>query len=134
MRSPSKAGAGTVAFLVGVGWFDMGAFQVRQFLLTSYAHERALLCAVAQCFDAAALLVTYNGKTQAVREAEVRRSGIRQAGVSGRWFGYRCYQEKGTQAECERHAADGREVAVKGAKTLRIPGNLIEQDRRRRVA
>ena len=38
------------------------------------------------------------------------------------------------QPECERHAADGREVAVKGAKTLRIPGNLIEQDRRRRVA
>ena len=38
------------------------------------------------------------------------------------------------QPECERHAADGREVAVKGAKTLRIPGNLVEQDRRRRVA
>src|SRR6476659_9484566 len=44
-----SGGAGTVAFLVGVGWFDAGAFQVLQFLLTSYAHERALLCAVAQC-------------------------------------------------------------------------------------
>ena len=42
-----SGGAGTVAFLVGCGWFDMGAFQVRQFLLTSYASERALLCAVA---------------------------------------------------------------------------------------
>jgi hypothetical protein len=38
-----SGGAGTVAFLVGCGWFDMGAFQVRQFLLTSYASERALL-------------------------------------------------------------------------------------------
>ena len=32
-----SGGAGTVAFLVGCGWFDLGAFQVRQFLLTSYA-------------------------------------------------------------------------------------------------
>jgi tetratricopeptide (TPR) repeat protein len=52
-----------VAFLVGCGWFDMGAFQVRQFLLTSYASERALLSAVADCFAGATLLITYNGKT-----------------------------------------------------------------------
>ena len=67
-----SGGAGTVAFLVGIGWFDMGAFQVRQFLLTSYASERALLCAVADCFDAAALLVTYNGKTFDVPVMETR--------------------------------------------------------------
>ena len=67
-----SGGAGTVAFLVGVGWFDLGAFQVRQFLLTSYASERALLCAVAECFDAAALLVTYNGKTFDVPVMETR--------------------------------------------------------------
>jgi uncharacterized protein len=67
-----SGGAGTVAFLVGVGWFDLGAFQVRQFLLTSYASERALLCAVAECFDAAALLVTYNGKTFDVPMMETR--------------------------------------------------------------
>jgi uncharacterized protein len=67
-----SGGAGTVAFLVGVGWFDLGAFQVRQFLLTSYAAERALLCAVAECFDAAALLVTYNGKTFDVPVMETR--------------------------------------------------------------
>jgi tetratricopeptide (TPR) repeat protein len=45
---------------------------VRQFLLTSYASERALLCAVAECFDAAALLVTYNGKTFDVPMMETR--------------------------------------------------------------
>jgi len=67
-----SGGAGTVAFLVGCGWFDMGAFQVRQFLLTSYASERALLSAVADCFDATSLLVTYNGKTFDVPMMETR--------------------------------------------------------------
>jgi uncharacterized protein YprB with RNaseH-like and TPR domain len=69
-----SGGAGTVAFLVGCGWFDMGAFQVRQFLLTSYTSERALLDAVASCFDAASLLVTYNGKTFDVPVMETRWS------------------------------------------------------------
>ena len=36
-------GAGTYAFLVGCGWFDGGVFRVRQFLLSSFAAERALL-------------------------------------------------------------------------------------------
>ena len=67
-----SGGAGTVAFLVGCGWFDMGAFQVRQFVLTSYASERALLCAVAECFRATSLLVTYNGKTFDVPVMETR--------------------------------------------------------------
>src|SRR5258708_14538091 len=67
-----SGGAGTVAFLVGCGWFDTGAFQVRQFLLTSYASERALLCAVAECFGATSLLVTYNGKTFDVPVMETR--------------------------------------------------------------
>lgn len=58
-----SGGAGTVAFLVGCGWFDAGAFQVRQFLLTSFAAERALLAAVADVIDPASLIVTYNGKT-----------------------------------------------------------------------
>lgn len=58
-----SGGAGTVAFLVGCGYFDLGAFQVRQFLLTSYNAERALLAAVADLFDDADLIVTYNGKT-----------------------------------------------------------------------
>ncbi len=67
-----SGGAGTVAFLVGCGWFDMGAFQIRQFLLTSYASERALLSAVADCFDDTSLLVTYNGKTFDVPVMETR--------------------------------------------------------------
>jgi uncharacterized protein YprB with RNaseH-like and TPR domain len=67
-----SGGAGTVAFLVGCGYFDFGAFQVRQFLLTSYAAERALLAAVAEFFEGADLIVTYNGKTFDVPVMETR--------------------------------------------------------------
>ena len=67
-----SGGAGTLAFLVGCGYFDMGAFQVRQFLLTSHAGERALLAAVAEFFDDTDLIVTYNGKTFDVPVMETR--------------------------------------------------------------
>ena len=56
-------GAGTCAFLVGCGWFDGGTFRVRQFFLSSYAGERALLDAVAVIAGEAGAVVTYNGKT-----------------------------------------------------------------------
>src|SRR5687768_2063433 len=69
-----SGGAGMVAFLVGCGYFDFGAFQVRQFLLTSHSGERALLAAVAEFFDDADLIVTYNGKTFDVPVMETRWS------------------------------------------------------------
>ena len=56
-------GAGTYAFLVGCGWFDGAVFRVRQFVLTSFAAERALLEDVAALMHASGVLVTYNGKT-----------------------------------------------------------------------
>jgi uncharacterized protein YprB with RNaseH-like and TPR domain len=67
-----SGGAGTVAFLVGLGFFDLGAFQVRQFLLTSHAAERALLAAVSDCLEDVDLLVSYNGKTFDVPVMETR--------------------------------------------------------------
>ena len=67
-----SGGAGTLAFLVGCGYFDLGAFQVRQFLLTSHSAERALLAAVAEFFEEADLIVTYNGKTFDVPVMETR--------------------------------------------------------------
>jgi uncharacterized protein len=67
-----SGGAGTVAFLVGCGFFDLGAFHVRQFLLTSYSAERALLAAAAELFGDADLIVTYNGKTFDVPVMETR--------------------------------------------------------------
>ena len=74
-----SGGAGTLAFLVGCGYFDLGAFQVRQFLLTSHAGERALLAAVADFFGETDLIVTYNGKTFDVPVMETRWTFHRMA-------------------------------------------------------
>ena len=67
-----SGGAGTVAFLVGCAYFDAGALQVRQFLLSSFTAERALLSAAAELFEDADLIVTYNGKTFDVPMMETR--------------------------------------------------------------
>ena len=67
-----SGGAGTVAFLVGCAYFDLGALHVRQFLLSGYNAERALLSAAAELFDEADLIVTYNGKTFDVPVMETR--------------------------------------------------------------
>ena len=67
-------GAGTYAFLVGCGWFELpspeasagqaeACFRLRQFFLADFAAERALLESVAELADGAACVVTYNGKT-----------------------------------------------------------------------
>ena len=55
-------GAGTIAFLVGMGFFDeRGAFQTRQFFLRGFGNERAMLHAVAAHIEGIPLVVTYNG-------------------------------------------------------------------------
>lgn len=56
-------GAGTYAFLVGCAWFDRGSFRVRQFFLSDFGAERALLDAVAAATSDAGSVVTYNGKS-----------------------------------------------------------------------
>jgi uncharacterized protein YprB with RNaseH-like and TPR domain len=56
-------GAGTYAFLVGCAWFDGGRFRVRQFFLSSFVAERALLEALVDLARAANTVVTYNGKS-----------------------------------------------------------------------
>jgi hypothetical protein len=58
-----NGGAGTVAFLVGCGWFEAGAFRTRQFVLPAFGAERAMLAAVAAVLAGCGGLVTYNGKT-----------------------------------------------------------------------
>jgi uncharacterized protein YprB with RNaseH-like and TPR domain len=67
-----SGGAGTVAFLAGCAWFDLGALQVRQFLLPGFAAERGLLNAVAELVQPAALIVTYNGRAFDVPLMETR--------------------------------------------------------------
>jgi uncharacterized protein YprB with RNaseH-like and TPR domain len=56
-------GAGTLAFLVGLGWWDEGTFHVRQLLLPDHADERGLLDVLEATIPSNAWLVTYNGRT-----------------------------------------------------------------------
>lgn len=67
-------GAGSYAFLVGCGWFSRGRFNVRQFLLSSFASERALLEAVARIAEEVDAVVTYNGKSFDLPLIETRYS------------------------------------------------------------
>ncbi|HVH43553.1 MAG TPA: ribonuclease H-like domain-containing protein [Labilithrix sp.] len=62
-------GAGTVAFLVGLAWFDPGsdgvppAFVVEQLLVRRLGEEVPVLARVAERLAAASMLVTFNGKS-----------------------------------------------------------------------
>ena len=54
--------AGTLAFLVGLGWWEGDRFRQVQLLCPDHADEAALLDAVADAIPAEAWLVTYNGR------------------------------------------------------------------------
>ena len=56
-------GAGTVAFLVGIGFFDGEGFLVRQYLMRDYDEEAFLLSHVSKDVQRSALLCTFNGAT-----------------------------------------------------------------------
>jgi uncharacterized protein len=57
-----SGGAGTVAFLAGVGrWSDAG-FTVEQHLMRDYHEERAMLTGLRESLAGAQVLVTFNGK------------------------------------------------------------------------
>jgi uncharacterized protein YprB with RNaseH-like and TPR domain len=55
-------GAGMVAFLVGLAFFDGEALVVEQLLLRTPGEERPLLERIAERVSAASLIVTFNGK------------------------------------------------------------------------
>lgn len=54
--------AGTVAFLVGLGWWEGDRFRQAQLLLPDHSDEPALLATIAAHIPADAWLVTYNGR------------------------------------------------------------------------
>jgi uncharacterized protein YprB with RNaseH-like and TPR domain len=59
-----NGGAGTLAFLVGSGWFDdEGGFVTEQHLLTDFAGERSMLGLVAEDLRRAGTLMSFNGKS-----------------------------------------------------------------------
>jgi RNase_H superfamily len=55
--------AGTVAFLVGLGWWNGDAFQQVQLLVPDHADESAMLATLAALIPPNAWLVTYNGRS-----------------------------------------------------------------------
>jgi uncharacterized protein YprB with RNaseH-like and TPR domain len=58
-----NGGAGTAAFLVGVGFVRDDRFVVRQYVMRDYEEEAALLGALAEDLRGFRHLVTYNGRT-----------------------------------------------------------------------
>ncbi|MGH9348864.1 MAG: ribonuclease H-like domain-containing protein [Vicinamibacterales bacterium] len=56
-------GAGTYAFLVGCGWFDGPTFRVRQFFLSTFAAETAVLDGLSELAGGTTGVVTFNGKS-----------------------------------------------------------------------
>jgi uncharacterized protein YprB with RNaseH-like and TPR domain len=67
-----SGGAGTLAFLVGCGFFDADGFHTRQFFLSGYEAERELLDALAVLTGRFGGLVTFNGRTFDVPLIETR--------------------------------------------------------------
>lgn len=57
------AGAGTMAFMVGVGFFEERAFVVRQYFLRDHGDEPAMLSLLAELLAAKAGLITFNGRS-----------------------------------------------------------------------
>ena len=55
--------AGTVAFLIGIGWWQGDRMRLVQLLLPDHSEEKALLDALAAEMPTGACLVTYNGRT-----------------------------------------------------------------------
>lgn len=56
-------GAGTVAFLVGLGWVDGDSFVVRQLLMRDYPEEAHMLLQLGALFPAYDCLISFNGKS-----------------------------------------------------------------------
>lgn len=55
-------GTGTVAFLIGAGFFEAGEFVLRQFFMRDYDEEPAMLTAFNELLSRHKGLVTFNGK------------------------------------------------------------------------
>lgn len=57
-----SGGTGTMAFLIGLGWFEEGHFQVRQILVRDFGEEKAALDYLSGISRQKKFLVTFNGK------------------------------------------------------------------------
>lgn len=62
-----SGGTGTLAFLVGVGWWERGAtgrwcFRLEQYLIEDFCHECDMMERLAQRIEQFSIICTYNGK------------------------------------------------------------------------
>ena len=57
------AGAGTIAFMVGVGFFERNVFVVRQYFVRDFGEEAAMLHDLESLVDQFPNLISFNGKT-----------------------------------------------------------------------
>ena len=57
-----SGGTGTVAFLIGLGWFEGGSFVTKQVFARDYAEEKATLAYLQDLLREKRFLVTFNGK------------------------------------------------------------------------
>ena len=55
-------GTGTMAFLIGLGWFEDGQFHIRQILARDFGEEKAVLAYLGEIAGQKKFLVTFNGK------------------------------------------------------------------------
>jgi len=65
-------GAGTYAFLVGIGWFEGRDFRIRQIFMRDYSEEPALIALVDEMAKPLSGIVSFNGKAFDVPMLETR--------------------------------------------------------------
>ena len=65
-------GAGTCAFLVGLGWVENESFVLRQLFMRDYVEEPAMLHALGEILSRFELLISYNGKSFDIPLLETR--------------------------------------------------------------
>ena len=58
-----SGGAGTVAFEIGVGFFDERGMVIRQYVMRDYSEEGPMLAEIASLFQCVDTVVSFNGKT-----------------------------------------------------------------------
>lgn len=57
-----SGGAGTIAFLVGIGYIDGGDFAVEQYLMRDYSDEAEMLSRLGERFQSFDTYISFNGK------------------------------------------------------------------------
>ena len=58
-----SGGAGTLIFLLGLGWLENNGLRVRQIMIRNYPQERKMLLAFADALKDHGTIVTFNGKS-----------------------------------------------------------------------